>query len=134
MRCCRRRGRKHVRFQRPIPRRLDQLSHAGTERGSDRVGPRPTTSMKILIVSQYFWPEGFRINEVAESLCRMGCEVTVLTGAPNYPDGKVYDGYSALSLRTQQRGEVRIQRVPVLPRGRGRALRLALNYLSFAVA
>ena len=90
--------------------------------------------MKILVVSQYFWPEGFRINEVAESLCRMGCEVTVLTGAPNYPDGNVYAGYSALTLRTQQRGEVRIQRVPVIPRGTGRALRLALNYLSFVAA
>ena len=44
--------------------------------------------MKVLLFSQYFWPESFRINEVAESLLKIGCEVTVLTGQPNYPQGK----------------------------------------------
>jgi glycosyltransferase involved in cell wall biosynthesis len=90
--------------------------------------------MKILVVGQYFWPESFRINEVAESLCRLGCEVSVLTGAPNYPDGAVYAGYSAWTLRSEQRGDVHIQRVPVIPRGGGAAVRLTLNYLSFVVA
>jgi glycosyltransferase involved in cell wall biosynthesis len=87
--------------------------------------------MRILIVSQYYWPETFRINEVAKSICQAGCEVTVLTGQPNYPDGVIADGYSAAALRTQPHDGLTIYRVPLVPRGRGSAMRLALNYLSF---
>jgi len=90
--------------------------------------------MKILIVSQYFWPETFRITEVVQSLRDAGCDVTVLTGQPNYPDGVIRRGYSAASLRTQIRDGLTIHRVPLLPRGRGSALRLALNYLSFILS
>ena len=46
--------------------------------------------MKILIVSQYFWPENFRINEISEYLSTKNVEVDVLTGEPNYPDGKLF--------------------------------------------
>ena len=53
--------------------------------------------MKILIVSQYFWPEHFRINDLAITLQQLGNEVSVLTGLPNYPKGHYYQGYS-LSL------------------------------------
>jgi glycosyltransferase involved in cell wall biosynthesis len=90
--------------------------------------------MNILIVGQYFWPESFRINEVADSLAREGCTVNVLTGPPNYPDGAVFPGYSATSITVQRRGDVVIHRVPVVPRGRGTAVRLMLNYLSFMVS
>lgn len=90
--------------------------------------------MNILIVGQYFWPENFRINEVAQALCRLGCHVEVLTGAPNYPDGVVYPGYSATSIRSERMGSVSIHRVPVIPRGRGSAVRLVLNYVSFVVS
>ena len=48
--------------------------------------------MKILLVSQYFWPETFRVNDLAEELVLRGNEVTVLTGKPNYPQGKIYKG------------------------------------------
>ncbi|MFR1758078.1 MAG: hypothetical protein ACLSWA_14530 [Thomasclavelia spiroformis] len=50
--------------------------------------------MKILIVSQYFYPENFRINDLALELKKRGNEVDVLTGKPNYPQGEYYDGYS----------------------------------------
>ena len=90
--------------------------------------------MRILIVSQYFWPESFRINEVADSLINAGCSVMVLTGPPNYPDGAVYPGYGAASLRVQVRDELTIFRVPVVPRGQGSAVRLASNYASFIVS
>lgn len=90
--------------------------------------------MKILIVSQYFWPEVFRITEVVQSLRDVGCEVTVLTGQPNYPEGVVQEGYVAISLRTQIQDGLTIHRVPLLPRGHDSALRLALNYLSFVVS
>jgi glycosyltransferase involved in cell wall biosynthesis len=89
--------------------------------------------MRVLVVSQYFWPENFRINEIAESLLGAGCTVDVLTGPPNYPDGKVFPGYSATALNTENRAGVTVHRVPVVPRGRGTALRLMLNYVSFVV-
>lgn len=90
--------------------------------------------MKILIVGQYFWPESFRINQVTESLCRAGCSVSVLTGPPNYPDGKVFRGYSAAAIRHEYKDGVSIHRVPLVPRGNGSALRLILNYLSFVAS
>jgi glycosyltransferase involved in cell wall biosynthesis len=91
--------------------------------------------MKILVFSQYFWPESFRINEVVESLIDVGCEVTVLTGQPNYPHGKTFEGYRALqvSTETHPRGYV-IHRVPLLPRGKSNTLGLIFNYLSFVVS
>ncbi len=49
--------------------------------------------MRVLVVSQYFWPEGFRINEVTKTLVEKGVLVDVLTGKPNYPEGKIFAGY-----------------------------------------
>lgn len=88
--------------------------------------------MRVLVLSQHYWPESFRINDVVAALRRAGCEVEVLTGQPNYPDGKVFAGHRAhgLGVDTGPAGE-RIHRVPLVPRGRGGALRLVGNYLSF---
>ena len=47
--------------------------------------------MRVLIVSQYFWPENFRINDVVEHFKSRGHEVEILTGYPNYPEGKIFD-------------------------------------------
>ncbi len=90
--------------------------------------------MKILIVSQYFWPESFRINEVAASLREAGCEVSVLTGQPNYPDGAVFPGHRWWRSGRESHQGLEIFRVPLLPRGRAGALGLIANYLSFIVA
>ncbi len=88
--------------------------------------------MNVLVITQYFSPESFRINEVVTSLRQAGCAVTVLTGQPNYPDGRTFPGYRAWSAGLDRRetgGDV--MRVPVFPRGSGSAWRLAANYLSF---
>lgn len=90
--------------------------------------------MKILIVSQYFWPESFRINDVAAGLVERGHEVTVLTGMPNYPQGWFYDGYGPVKPREEDYGGVRVLRVPLLPRRSSGNVWLSLNYLSFAVS
>jgi glycosyltransferase involved in cell wall biosynthesis len=90
--------------------------------------------MRVLVVGQYFWPENFRINEVAAALCDSDCTVSVLTGPPNYPDGKVFPGYSATSSGVQRHGKLLIHRVPLVPRGNGSAIRLILNYLSFVLS
>jgi glycosyltransferase involved in cell wall biosynthesis len=87
--------------------------------------------MRLLVFSQHFWPETFRINDVARQLHEAGHEVTVLTGQPNYPGGTVFAGYSALASGVERHEGLEIHRVPLLPRGRASALRLAGNYLSF---
>jgi len=89
--------------------------------------------MKILVVTQYFWPENFRINDLVDGLISVGHEVTVLTGKPNYPAGKYFSGYGVFSKNTEYRNGVRIFRVPLIPRGEGGAIRLVLNYISFVV-
>lgn len=91
--------------------------------------------MRVLVLSQYYWPEAFRITEVVESLRRVGCHVTVLTGQPNYPQGEIFDGYRAggLGMRRDEVG-YNIYRVPLVPRGRRGALGLAINYLSFVLS
>lgn len=89
--------------------------------------------MNILIVTQYFWPENFRINDLATGLADRGHRVTVLTGKPNYPDGKFAPGYGWLSRSRESYGKVGVVRVPLVPRGSGHGLRLVLNYVSFAL-
>jgi glycosyltransferase involved in cell wall biosynthesis len=87
--------------------------------------------MRVLILSQYFWPETFRISEVATVLRDTGCEVIVLTGQPNYPDGKIFKGYSASAVTKEDYVGIDVFRVPIIPRGRGSPMWLVLNYLSF---
>ncbi len=88
--------------------------------------------MKILFVTQFFFPENFRINDLARELVKRKHSVTVLTGQPNYPGGDIFPGYSACSVREQVWEGVRIIRVPVIPRKSG-GLLLSLNYLSFVI-
>ncbi|MBT7817127.1 MAG: glycosyltransferase family 4 protein [Polaribacter sp.] len=85
--------------------------------------------MKFLIVSQYFWPEEFRINDLALELVKKGHEVHVITGNPNYPKGDFIKGYGFKYLTETHHG-VKIFRVPIFPR-RNNSLMLVLNYLSF---
>lgn len=87
--------------------------------------------MRVLVVSQYFWPENFRINAVVESLVERGVEVEVLTGKPNYPEGVILPGYTAWGCQTELWKGVTLHRVPLFPRGRNSRLGLLLNYLSF---
>lgn len=89
--------------------------------------------MRILIVSQYFWPEAFRINELAAALGRRGHAVTVLTSVPNYPEGAVHPDYVAEPRRFSHFEGVDVIRVPQMVRGTAR-WRLFANYLSFAVS
>jgi colanic acid biosynthesis glycosyl transferase WcaI len=89
--------------------------------------------VRLLVVTQYFWPEDFRVNELVAELVRRGHDVTVLTGLPNYPTGTVFPEFRANPDQYGAYAGARVVRVPILPRGQG-ALRLALNYASFAVA
>ncbi len=85
----------------------------------------------ILIISQYFYPEQFRINDIAQEWVKRGYKVTVLTGIPNYPLGKFYDGYSLKNKRQEKWNGIDIIRVPLIPRGKT-PVGMILNYCSFA--
>jgi len=89
--------------------------------------------LKILVISQYFWPENFRINDLVSEWIMRGHEVVVLTGVPNYPMGKVFDAYQKKSHDFMSFEGAKIIRVPIIPRGSSR-LSLALNYASFVIS
>lgn len=88
--------------------------------------------MKILIVTQYFWPENFKINDIAQALIERGHQVSVLTGKPNYPEGKFYSSYSYFNKSYEIWNNIKIYRSFMTPRGDGKGLWLFLNYISFA--
>ena len=87
--------------------------------------------MKILYVSQYFFPETFRGNDIVFDLVSKGHDVTVLTGKPNYPLGFFYKGYKFWGIQNEQIHGANVIRIPTIPRGKGGAARLILNYFSF---
>ena len=84
----------------------------------------------ILVISQYFYPENFRINDICKEWVKRGYEVTVVTGIPNYPQGKFFNGYGLFKKRKEEYEGVHIIRLPIISRGKG-SVRLALNYFSF---
>lgn len=85
--------------------------------------------MKILVVSQYYYPEQFRINDICAELVKKGHQVTVLTGRPNYPKGEIFLGYEDDKQEERING-VNIIRCKCRPRHQG-IVNLAKNYLSF---
>ena len=87
--------------------------------------------MKILIVSQYFWPENFRVNDLGLELQERGHDITVLTGLPNYPDGKVFRDFKKTPEKYSNYNGINVVRVPLIARGKGK-IRLIANYFSFA--
>lgn len=88
--------------------------------------------MRLLIVTQYFSPENFRINDLVVGLCDRGHTITILTSQPNYPNGKFYPGYGWRGPKIEYIHTSKVYRVHQFSRGNGSRLRLALNYLSFA--
>lgn len=87
---------------------------------------------KILFISQYFYPETFRGNDIAFHLAKEGHDVHVVCGIPNYPKGKYYAGYGLLKRRSEIVNGVRVTRLPVIPRGNNKIM-LMLNYFSYFI-
>ena len=85
-------------------------------------------------MSQYFWPENFKINDFAVHFASKGYKVDVLTSIPNYPSGTFFDGYGIFSKKNEQYKGVSINRVIVIPRGNANKLRLFLNYISYVIS
>jgi len=86
---------------------------------------------RILIVGQHYWPETFRITDIAEGLVERGYHVEVLCGTPNYPAGKFFRGYGFFKKKTEIHNGVKITRVPEIPRGNNSNFRIFINYISF---
>ncbi len=87
----------------------------------------------ILFISQVFYPEVFRSNDLASELVKRGYKVTVLTGIPNYPEGEFFEGYDKKHKRTETWNGMEIIHIPVAPRGKS-SLQLIRNYHSFAAS
>jgi glycosyltransferase involved in cell wall biosynthesis len=90
--------------------------------------------MRVLVVSQFFSPENFYINQVVSTLVNKGIEVEVLTGKPNYPEGFFYLGYHAWGFQIEEILGCKVYRIPIVARYSGSTFWLALNYLSFVLS
>lgn len=88
---------------------------------------------KILVICQYFHPEQFRINDICTEWVKRGYDVTVLTGIPNYPQGKFYKGYGLFKKRKENWNGIKIIRIPLIPRGHT-PIGMVLNYFSFPIS
>jgi glycosyltransferase involved in cell wall biosynthesis len=90
--------------------------------------------VRVLTISQYFWPEAFRINDLVLGLQQRGHHVAVLTGKPNYPGGHYFEGYGFFGRSREDYHGIPVARVPITARGAGRAWQIAANYVSFVVS
>jgi len=87
---------------------------------------------RILVVTQYIYPENFKSNEIAFEMAKRGYHVDVLTGIPNYPEGVYYKGYGLFKKRIEKKNGVTFYRCFQTPRGRrASGIGLTCNYLSF---
>lgn len=93
----------------------------------------PGAKLKLLVMTQFFWPETFRVNELVKDLIERGHHVTILTGQPNYPDGDIFPEFRASPESFGTFHGAQVLRIPVIARGRGK-LRLLLNYLSYVLS
>jgi hypothetical protein len=90
--------------------------------------------VRVLLVTQYFWPESFYINSVACALVERGIVVDVLTAKPNYPEGKIFPGYRHWGIQVERYLGALVLRLPIFMRGTRSGWRLVLNYLSFVLS
>jgi glycosyltransferase involved in cell wall biosynthesis len=84
----------------------------------------------ILVVTQYYYPENFRINDITKEWIKRGYKVTVVTGIPNYPKGRFFKGYGYFKKRRETIDGIDVIRIPIIPRFNN-PITLALNYMSF---
>ena len=88
--------------------------------------------MRLLVITQYFWPEDFRINELVNYLCQNGHDVSIITGQPNYPEGRIFSDFLKEPDNYKEFLTAKVVRVRVPARGKTK-FSLILNYLSFVV-
>lgn len=90
---------------------------------------------RILVVTQYIYPENFKSNELVFEMSKRGYHVDVLTGIPNYPEGVYFDGYGLFKKRIEKKAGVNFYRCWQSPRGRNASgIGLSLNYITFVIS
>lgn len=89
--------------------------------------------MKILVICQYYYPETVRITDICEELVKLGNDVTVVTGTPNYPMGEIFPGYEGGARQDETINGVKVHRCPIHPRKTG-VIHRVWNYYSYAFA
>ena len=96
-------------------------------------GVKINNGMKVLLVTQYFYPENFKSNDIALELTKRGHKVTVLNGLPNYPEGRIYETYGCFNKTRAHYQGINVIRTWLFPRGKGGGVRLLLNFFSWAL-
>ena len=86
---------------------------------------------RILIYTNHYDPEHFKINEAVKWLTEEGFQLHLVTGWPNYPQGKIFKGYGPFKKSFERKENLTIRRLPLIPRGNGSKSRLIINYLSY---
>jgi glycosyltransferase involved in cell wall biosynthesis len=89
--------------------------------------------MRVCIFTNHFYPEDFKVNDIAFEFAKKGYEITVITAIPDYPHGKFYNGYSLFKRRREIVNNVRVIRLPIIPRKKGKKIDLIFNYLSYFI-
>jgi len=91
-------------------------------------------AIRLCIFTNHFYPEDFKVNDVAFELSKRGYDVTLVTAIPDYPQGKFYDGYSWFRRRKEIVNGVLVHCLPIIPRGKGGKIRLVFNYVSYLIS
>lgn len=89
--------------------------------------------MRILVVTQHFWPENFRINDIVEGFLQDGIAVDVLCGLPNYPKGEWFPGYSAAGPFEEEWHGARLYRCKEVPRRGNTSVNIFFELCQLAV-
>ena len=90
---------------------------------------------RILIYTNHYFPEQFKINEIVDWLSEKEHHIRVITGLPNYPSGKIYKGYYPYNKRKNlDNQDIIVNRLLLIPRGKGRSIMLVMNYITYFIS
>jgi len=90
---------------------------------------------RILIYTNHYFPEQFKINEIVDWLSEKKYHIRIITGLPNYPSGKIYKGYFPCNkMKDLDNQHVTVNRLLLIPRGKGRGLMLVMNYITYFIS
>ena len=90
---------------------------------------------RILVYTNHFYPEQFKVNEIVDWLSREDTHIRVITGIPNYPKGRFYKGYGFFSIfNNKYKNNVVVNRMPLIPRGNGNYFLRTLNYITYFIS
>lgn len=87
--------------------------------------------LRVCIFTNHFYPENFKVNDIAFELAQRDYSITVITAIPDYPQGKYYKGYSLFHRSREIIKGVRVIRLPIIPRRKGTSINIILNYISY---